>query len=395
MLIPRIIMMLTLVLGAAGPVHNVPPRDRDLPRMGSAGAHQTGGTGALHGAGAAGGTKKKAPEQAPPPEIPDEEMALWPEIAPYETGYLKVSGIHEIYYDVSGDAGGKPVFVLHGGPGGHTSPYSRRFFNPQKFMIVLHDQRGAGRSKPSGELRENTTQHLVEDIERLRKHLKCGQIILFGGSWGSTLALAYAETYPGHVAGMVLRGLFTAEGEDIDFFYHGGVRFFFPDAYEALLAVLPDPDRRPLHQYLYELLQTDNEADRRKLSRAWAAYEIKISGLEVSDELVRQIVLPEDRAREIYVFSLFENYYMANGCFLEEGQLFRDADKIRHIPAVIINGRYDIVCPPDAAYDLHKILPRSRLIIAESAGHWMGEPPVEQALLRAMKAFEPGKEKGE
>ena len=199
---------------------------------------------------------------------------LWPEIEPRKADYLTVSGVHEIYYEVCGNPDGKPVFVLHGGPGGSISPYMRRFFNPDRFLIVLHDQRGCGKSRPYGEIRENTTWDLVEDIERLRQHLELGRILLFGGSWGSTLALAYAETYPSNVSGMVLRGIFTGSDAEIDHFYHGGVGKLFPEAYEKLIYSLPEPDRRPLPAYLYSLIAGADSAGKMEYSRAWAAYEL-------------------------------------------------------------------------------------------------------------------------
>ncbi len=313
-----------------------------------------------------------------------ERTTLWPEIEPFESGYLRVSDIHEIYYELCGNPEGKPVFVLHGGPGGSCSPYMRRFCDPDKFLIVLHDQRGAGKSKPYAEIRENTTQLLVEDIESLRTHLKLDNIILFGGSWGTTLGLAYAETYPENVSGMVLRGVFTATKEEIDHFYHDGANRFFPAVYDALLSALPDPETRPLPEYLFELLSTAEEEKRDKYSLAWAKYEVKMSALEIPDEQVDRIF----EKHSPYTFALFENYYMANNCFLEEGQLLKDTDKIRDIPTVIINGRYDNICPPITAYRLHKKLNKSTLIIAESAGHWMGEKPIEKALLQAFEEFE-------
>lgn len=310
-------------------------------------------------------------------------MELWPEIEPFRTGFLKVSDLHELYYELCGNPRGRPVFVLHGGPGSGCSPYMRRFFDPEKFLIVLHDQRGAKRSKPYAEVRENTTQDLVEDIERLRRHLGIEKAVLFGGSWGATLGLAYAETYPESVSGMVLRGIFTATSEEIEHFYHGGVIPFFPEAFEKLTAALPDPERRPIPGYLLELIRGEDPAEK-TYSNAWGAYEIKLCTLEISDERIDEILEEHD----FYAFSLLENYYMANGCFLEEGQLFRDAGKIRHIPAVLVNGRYDMICPPATAYRLHRLLPESKLVIVEGAGHWMGDKPIQQALLKAMKEFE-------
>jgi len=313
-----------------------------------------------------------------------QEIELWSEIEPFHTEYLTVSDIHEIYYELCGNPEGKAVFVLHGGPGSGSSPYMRRFFNPEKFLIVLHDQRGAGKSKPFAETRQNTTWDLVEDIERLRQHLNLQKIIIFGGSWGSTLGLAYAETYADNVSGMVLRGIYLSTREELDHFYHGGVRKFFPDVYDRFLAALPDPSRRPLPDYLLSLVQSEDPAERTKCSRAWARYEYRIAGLEIPDEIIDQ----EFQHFDPYAFALLESYYMANDCFLEEGQLLQNADKISHIPIIIINGRYDMICPPVTAYRLHQKLPGSELIIVESAGHWMGEIPIEKALLRAMRAFE-------
>jgi len=309
---------------------------------------------------------------------------LWPEIEPYHTGYLKVSEIHEIYYELCGSPEGKPVFFLHGGPGGSSSPYMRRFCDPAKFMMVLYDQRGSGKSKPFGEIKENTTQHLVEDIEHLRQHLKLEKIILFGGSWGATLALAYAETHPENVSGLVLRGVFTATAEEIDHFYHGGVGLFFPEIHEALLSTLPDPKKKPLHEYLFRLIKDGNEAEKKKYSEAWARYEGKLSGLVVPDRMIEDWI----KSSNPYAFAIMENYYMANGCFLEEKQLLKKAGKIAHIPAFIVNGRYDMICPPKNAYRLHKLLSKSKLVIADAAGNWMGERPIERALLRAMQSFE-------
>jgi proline iminopeptidase len=309
---------------------------------------------------------------------------LWPEIEPYQTAHLEASELHEIYYEVSGNPEGKPVFVLHGGPGGSSSPYMRQFFNPQVFMIVLHDQRGCGKSVPYGEIRENDTWALVEDIEKLRKHLGLDRILLFGGSWGSTLALAYAETYPSRVSGLVLRGVFTGTQAEIDHFYHGGVGKFFPQTYEKLINALPDPNQRPLPGYLYSLIAEADSAGKERYSKAWAAYELKVSSLHFPDAQLEEVVEGFDS----FAFALLENYYMSEGCFLEEGQLLADAHKIADIPAVLVNGRYDAICPPINAYRLHRLLPNSRLVIAEEAGHWMGEKPVEAALLEAVEEFE-------
>jgi proline iminopeptidase len=319
----------------------------------------------------------------------DAATPLWPEIEPYETGYLKVSDIHEIYYELCGNPKGTPVFVLHGGPGASCSPYQRRFFDPAKFLIVLHDQRGCGKSKPFGEVKENTTQALVADIERLRKHLELGKIILFGGSWGTTLGIAYGETYPESVCAMVLRGLFLATDAEIDYYYHGGVRTFFPDAYDEFIAALPDPSTRPLPNYMLDLIQHGDSTAQWKYCKAWTRYEASIGALLAPAEFLARLELPSPAmAKGVYTLGLFENYYMANRCFLEEGQLWGDIDKIRDIPITIVNGRYDMICPPVTAYRVHEKLPRSKLVIAEGAGHWMGDKPIETALLEAARDME-------
>jgi proline iminopeptidase len=316
----------------------------------------------------------------------EKSAELWPAIEPYENGYLKVSDIHEIYYELCGNPQGTPVFVLHGGPGAACSPYQRRFFDPAKCLIVLHDQRGCGKSKPAGEIRENTTQALVEDIEHLRNHLGLGKIVLFGGSWGTTLGIAYAETYPESVRAMILRGLFLATDAEIDYYYNGGVRSFFPDAYDEFVGSLPDPSKRPLPSYMVDLIQHADSAAQWKYCKAWTRYEVKIGALLPSTDYLLRLESPTPAmAKGTYTLGLFENYYMANRCFLEEGQLLKDIEKIRGIQVVIVNGRYDMICPPVTAYELHRRLPQSKLVIAEGAGHWMGDKPVETALLDAAR----------
>jgi len=313
-----------------------------------------------------------------------EAGTLWPEIKPNQTGYLKVSPLHEIYYQTGGNSKGKPVMYLHGGPGGECSPHDFRYFNPQKFNVVLHDQRGAGRSKPYGEIRENTTRNLVEDIETLRKHLRLERVILFGGSWGTTLALAYAETYPRNVDGIVLRGVFTATRSEIDHYYHGGAAKFFPEVHRELAASLDHPDKNDYPaQLLAKLISTD-PAVRDRYARIWLRYEGGIAFLDKADDKIEAFL----REYNPYAFALMENYYMANGCFLEEGRLLKNADRLADIPVVIINGRYDMICPPAAAYQLHRLLAKSTLIIVPSAGHTAGEPGIQAELVKAMRRFE-------
>lgn len=316
------------------------------------------------------------------PATKEISSGLWPPIEPYQTGYLKVSDVHEIYYECCGNPAGKPVFVLHGGPGGGCWPAMRQYFNPEKYFIVLHDQRGANRSRPFASIEENTTWRLVEDIDALRKHLKVEKMMLLGGSWGSTLALAYAETHPERVTAMVLRGIWTSTLQEIDHFYHGGTSGIFPDAYDELLQSLPDPSRRPLPSYLLELLLDENPAQRKKIADAWLKYEWRIS--EVNANVAE--IDAWCAANDSYAFSLIENYYMANQCFLTEGQLWQNLGKIKHIPCIIINGRFDMPCNVSTAYELHKLLPKSEFIIIENAGH--GGVAIMNAEADAARKFE-------
>jgi len=309
---------------------------------------------------------------------------LWPEIQPYKTGYLRVSPLHEIFYQTGGNPRGKPVLYLHGGPGGGCSPHDFRYFNPHKFNIILHDQRGAGKSKPYADIRENTTENLVEDIEKLRKHLQLERVILFGGSWGSTLALAYAEKYPQNVSGIVLRGVFTATRSEIDHYYHGGTAKFFPEVYQELAASLDHPEKKDFPAQLLAKLTSTDAAIRDRYARAWLRYEGKIAFLMKVEEKVEAFL----REYNPYAIALLENYYMANGCFLEEGQLLKNAGTLADIPVVIVNGRYDMICPPNVAYNLHRLLPKSMLVIVPDAGHSASEPGIQTQLVRAMRRFE-------
>ena len=312
------------------------------------------------------------------------EDQLFPEIEPYDSGYLKVSDLHEIYYEQSGNPQGKPVFFLHGGPGGSTSPKQRRYFDPTKYRIVLHDQRGAGKSRPFAETKENDTWALVNDIERLRSHLKIDRMILMGGSWGSTLALAYAEKYPERVSGLILRGIYLGTRAEMERFYTHGVAEYFPEVSDRLWSQVPEIPGKTPPQRLMTLLDSPDEATRKKAAAAWAAYETKVAFLTISDEEVAKDVADGDPL----AFSRIENHYMSHDCFLEDGQLLRDAGKIREIPTIIVNGRYDVICPPKTAWLLHKALPKSQLWIIEGAGHAGSEPGIQAALVRAARSFE-------
>jgi proline iminopeptidase len=318
----------------------------------------------------------------------EEGPALWPEIEPYETGYLEVSDTHEIYYEFCGNPAGIPVFVLHGGPGAASVPYYRRFFDPERFHIILHDQRGCGNSKPFLELEGNTTWDLVEDIEKLREKAGAEKIILFGGSWGSTLGLAYGVTYPENVAGMILRGIFTATREEFEHYYCGGSSLFFPEVYRSLQAVMPAGSPCISPEYLYRSIVEGDEAERKRFAIAWVEYEGGIAHLEPGD-VDGEKWWGTERGRKVLLgLGVIENYYMANQCFLEEGELLDRAHVLEDVPVILVNGRYDVICPPLFAMRVHEKLPSSKLIIAERSGHSMGEPEIEKALLNAVNEFE-------
>ena len=316
----------------------------------------------------------------------EKTTVLFPQIEPFKTGYLKVSPLHEIYYELCGNPKGKPVMVLHGGPGYGSYPRLRQYFNPGKFLIVIHDQRGANKSKPYAETRENRTQYLVQDIEKLRKHLNLGKVLIFGGSWGTTLGLLYAESYPEHVSGMILRGTFTAAQEELEFHYRN-IQWFFPEEYETLEKTLPPGDKRLPVDYIWELMQGEDNEQLKKCLIALGTLELKMSRLEVSDAVIQQSLLdqPFEDLKMEYTIDLF---YNSHRLFLNKNQVLNDIHKIKHIPITFINGRYDMATPVSSAYRLHKRLPGSRLIIVESSGHSETEPRITEALLKAVKEFE-------
>jgi proline iminopeptidase len=313
-----------------------------------------------------------------------EKPVLFPDIEPYDSGSLKVSGLHEIYYEQVGSPQGIPLVFLHGGPGVGCSPKHRRYYDPRKFRVILHDQRGAGRSRPFGELRENTTRDLTGDIGKLRAHLGLDRFILLGGSWGSTLALAYAEAHPEHVSGLILRGLYFATKAEKENFYGEGVAAFFPEVTEAYWSRVPEIPGKSRPEQVLALLDNPDPQVRLHAARAWSAYELKMAFLEMKDEDVER----ELDAGDPTAVARIENHYMAHDCFLEEGELLRGLDRIQDIPAVLVNGRYDVLCPPQYAWRLHKLLPKSKLWIIEKAGHSGGEPGIEAALVQAVRTFE-------
>lgn len=308
---------------------------------------------------------------------------LYPEIEPYQHGYLKVGDGHELYYEQCGNPHGKPVVVLHGGPGGGCDEKLRRFFNPDVYRIVLFDQRGAGRSRPHASLEANTTRHLIADIEVLRAALDVNRWQVFGGSWGSTLGLAYSQAHPGHVSELVLRGIFTMRRLEIAWFYQHGASELFPDLWQQFLAPIPPSERGDLVAAYHRRLTGGDDATKLRAAKAWSSWEGATSCLLANPALVTEFA-EDDRALAL---ARIECHYMVNGGFLEENQLFRDIARIRNIPAVIVHGRYDVVCPAVTAWELHRAWPESRLAIVPDAGHSAFEPGNVHELVMATDAF--------
>lgn len=307
---------------------------------------------------------------------------LFPPIEPYATGRLRVSDLHELYWEESGKPDGKPILFLHGGPGAGASPDHRRFFDPATYRIVIFDQRGAGRSTPLGELRENTTQDLIADIERLREMRGIDRWHVFGGSWGSTLALAYAQAHPARVAALILRGIFLGRQREIEWFLYG-LRHFFPEAWTAFAGHLPEAEREDLLQNYIKRLQHPDPAVHRPAAQAWSTYEGACSTLLPSPETVAAF----GRDRTALGLARLEAHYFSRSCFLEEGELLRGVGRIRHIPGVIVQGRYDSVCPPVTAWELAQAWPEAGFELIADAGHSAMEPNIRRALIRATERF--------
>ncbi|PXX62158.1 proline iminopeptidase [Nocardia tenerifensis] len=317
-----------------------------------------------------------------------ELRTLYPEIEPYDSGKLDVGDGQSVYWEVSGNPDGKPVVFLHGGPGGGTSPHQRQFFDPAAYRIVLFDQRGCGRSTPNladdASLEHNTTQHLIADIEALRTHLGVDRWQVFGGSWGSTLALAYAETHPDRVTELVLRGIFLLRRKEIDWYYNGAAGYVYPDEWEKFLAPVPESERgEDLVEVYHRLLHSPDESVALAAAVAWSTWEGATSTLLPQPDRVAETAEP----RFALAFARIENHYFRNHAFLDEGQLLRDIGVIAHIPTVIVQGRHDIVCPAVSAWDLHKAMPGSELHIVEDAGHASYEPGTAHHLIEATDRF--------
>ena len=311
---------------------------------------------------------------------------LYPPLRPYNTGRLGVSNVHELYYEQSGNPAGKPVVFLHGGPGGATDPRMRRFFNPKLYRIVLFDQRGCGKSTPHASLQDNTTWHLVDDMEKLREHLQIELWQVFGGSWGATLALAYAEMFPQCVSELVLRGVFLLRRSELEWFYQSseGAASLFPDQWEAYVAPIPIDERYDLMRAYYRRLTSTDAAERRDAARAWSMWEAATSFLQGNAGYMAKFEETDYAA----AFARIECHYFVNGGFLSsDDQLLRDVDRIRQIPGTIVQGRYDVVCPMRSAWALHRAWPEAKLIVIPDAGHSAFEPGIARALRAATDGY--------
>ena len=308
-------------------------------------------------------------------------QSLYPSILPYASQHLPVDSLHTLYIEECGNPDGLPVVFLHGGPGGGCEPMHRRFFDPEQYRIILFDQRGCGQSTPHAELRDNTTGHLVADLEAIRQKLGIERWVLFGGSWGSTLALAYAETHPQQVLGMILRGIFLARAREIHWFYQDGANRFFPDLWEQFLAPIPVSEREDLIQAYYQRLTGNDELERLRVARAWAAWE----GATLTLERCSQVLDSFTEAHKALSLACIEAHYFINDCFLEPDQLLRKANRLAGIPGYIIHGRYDMVTTLDNAWSLSRAWPAAELRIVGVAGHSASEPGIIDALITATR----------
>ena len=311
---------------------------------------------------------------------------LYDEIDPYDIGHLQVSDVHHLYYEQSGNPNGKPAVFLHGGPGAGLIPEYRRFFDPEAYRVILFEQRGSGRSLPHASLEDNTTWHLVADIEKLRNHFGVEQWLVFGGSWGSTLSLAYAETHPERVRGLVLRGIFLGRPGEIRWFYEAGhgASAIFPETWEQYLQLIPETERGDMIAAYYRRLTSDDYSVRLEAAEAWSLWEASALKLLPDPKLIEEFTEPE----MAIALARIECHYFANNCFFDtDNYLIENVDRIRHIPAVIVHGRYDMVCPFTNAWDLHRAWPEASLEIIPNAGHAASEPGITDALVRATDSF--------
>jgi proline iminopeptidase len=308
-------------------------------------------------------------------------QTLYPDIKPFRTQYLKVDSIHTLYVEQSGNPEGIPVLFVHGGPGGGCGKHDRSFFDPEKYHIILFDQRGSGRSTPHAELTNNTTHHLLEDMETIRRELGVDRWVLFGGSWGSTLSLLYAEQNPQVVLGLILRGIFLCRRRDLEWFYEGGAAHLFPDYWEDFVHPIPEEERHDMIGAYYRRLTSANELAKMGAAKAWSMWEGLCSTLRPCHEVADDFGDPH----KALSLARIEAHYFVNNVFIEEDQIVKNAHKLEGIPGIIVHGRYDVVCPLDNAFALHRAWPESELNIIRDAGHASREPGIVDGLLRATR----------
>ena len=304
---------------------------------------------------------------------------LYPPIHENRHFYLKVDDVHEIYIEECGNQNGIPVVFLHGGPGAGCELYHRQLFDPEKYRIILFDQRGCGRSHPHASLENNTTQHLISDIEKIRNELGITKWVVAGGSWGSTLALAYAQSHPEAVSGMIVRGIFLCTPKELHWFYQEGASQFFPEYWEDFLEPIPYKEQDNLLQAFHKRLTGTNEIARMGAAKAWSLWEAHTASLQPNTSVLEHFSDP----RNALSIALIEAHYFINKGFLEENQLLQNMDRIKHIPAFIVHGRYDMICPINQAFDLHKSWPGSEFFLVQSAGHSASEQGITAALIKA------------
>ncbi|WP_428407176.1 prolyl aminopeptidase [Hyphococcus sp.] len=309
---------------------------------------------------------------------------LYPPLEPFDAGMLRVSDLHQVYYEVSGSPDGKPVIVCHGGPGGGSTPSMRRYFDPSRYRVILFDQRGCGKSLPHADLTDNTTWDLVEDMEKLRRHLGVERWQVFGGSWGSTLAMAYAETHPDVVTELVLRGIFTLRREELLWFYQEGASWLFPDLWEGYLEPIPEAERGDLISAYYKRLTGADKAEQMRAAKAWSVWEGGTVSLLPSDERVQAF----SGDAFALAFARIECHYFYHGGFFErDDQIIANVDRVRNIPAVIVQGRYDVCTPMKTAWELHQAWPEAEFNLIDDAGHAASEPGIIDALVRTTDRF--------
>ncbi len=306
-------------------------------------------------------------------------QTYYPAIDPYITHRLDVTPPHNIYVEESGNPNGLPILFVHGGPGGGTNPQQRCFFNPSIYRIILFDQRGAGQSTPHAELTNNTTQDLVNDIEVIRQHLNIEKWIVFGGSWGSTLALVYAQTHPENILGLILRGIFLCNENDKKWFFEYGVNQIFPEHWEEFISHIPENERNDLISAYYRRLTSNDLAVQKAAAKAWSAYEGFCSTLRPNPTLLDFFT----ESHHAISVARIEAHYFINRCFLQNDQILNNMSRITHIPGIIVHGRYDLVCPPINAWRLHQSWPTAEMIFTDDAGHAASEPSNTDALIYA------------